>query len=180
MEYAAETLTYREFAMGLWFPDQAQVIGPAPGVEPAGVFRVVADFELDRFSPRYHLVSVRLYKQQRVKGKTLPGSGPEIDTERYRSLRLMELRAGLASELGVIADDLPDDAQRESWLPQPLPWLSNSDIDLVRAAHIYVRSKMSGGAPQKEVSEQMGISIATAGRWVRRARDKGLMKSEGF
>lgn len=180
MEYAAESRFYREFAMGLWFPEAALVTGPAPGVEPPEVFHVEARFELDTFSPRYHLVSVHLFKRARAKGKTLPGTGPEIDTERYRSLRLMELRARMAPELGVVTAELPEDAEKRSWLPQPLPDLSGHEIDLVRAAHVYVRSKMSGQPPLKDVSEQMSISTATAGRWIRRARELGLMKSEGF
>lgn len=56
-----------------------------------------------------------------------------------------------------------------------------TDSVLRVVGELYAEALMEGGAPAKRIAQQLGLSPATATRWIRRARDKGYvaaLKSE--
>lgn len=50
-----------------------------------------------------------------------------------------------------------------------------TDEVLRRVAAIYCDSLVSGGAPTQAVADELGVPRSTAGRWVTRARDRGIL-----
>lgn len=173
-------LTYAECAPDLWFPLLASATGIAPGLEVPeratpilGRYRVTAWYALAPDMVSYSLKSVQLTADS-LSGRP-PGGGLTIDTEVYRSLRLAEVQDGIGDALGCAGTALSDNAVAL----QGLPYHGNDDEemvdDLVETARAYVRASVSGGRPQKAVSEHMGISIATAGRWMRKAAKLGYI-----
>jgi hypothetical protein len=50
-----------------------------------------------------------------------------------------------------------------------------SDEDLRAVADIYQLGYMTGGAPTKTVMDRLGLPRSTASRWIRMARERGLL-----
>jgi transposase len=50
-----------------------------------------------------------------------------------------------------------------------------SDEDLRAVADVYGLAFVTGGAPTKTVMERLGLPRSTAGRWIKMARERGLL-----
>jgi hypothetical protein len=50
-----------------------------------------------------------------------------------------------------------------------------SDADLQAVADVYQLAYITGGAPAKTVMERLGLPRSTAGRWIKMARERGLL-----
>lgn len=48
-----------------------------------------------------------------------------------------------------------------------------SEEDLREVAQVWCEANVPGGSPTAAVAEDFGVSISTAYRWVRQARDRG-------
>lgn len=159
-----------ECAPGLWFPQMVQTRGPAPGVEPAGRYRVSALLVCDFLELRYDVFQVQLSGHDAEGRFTHP-----IDTVTYRSLRLLELREGIGDQAAWSTEELPDYAETFELRPKPVKD-KDEYTKLVSVARQYVRGSLSGRKPQRDVSDELNMPIATAGRWIRRARDLGYLQ----
>lgn len=184
MEYAAipsrrEHIRYYQCAPDLWFPEFVGAEGPAPGLEDktgqmkrwGQEFRVRAVYKLNPFVLRYLLVSVQL----QVHREDLDSDAEfTIDSNTYRALKLEEIQTGLAEAVAREEKDLGDDY--ELWIALPSKDLGpDPQPDLITAAHAYAKGSVSGRRPQKAVAEELGVSVATAGRRVRAAMDAGYL-----
>lgn len=168
---------YAECAPDLWFPMRVVAWGLAPGLEQVpeaarplfGTCNVRASFGLFPEALNYGLKAVEL-STEFYEDPWQAGSGLSINTETYRSLRLAGIQDEIGNSLGIDTEDLGSHVQRKSFIGEG-PF--DDTADLYPASRIYARAAVSGRRPQKAVSEQMGVSIATAGRWIRRAMDLG-------
>lgn len=185
MDYKPKTgqdgkVRYVQCAPDMWLPEQARASGPAPGLEiPSGAiwaqeqeYHVRAAYQLRPFLLRYMLVSVELYVQ---KGPEESGIELYIDTNTYRALTLEAIQSGLADSLGRRRAELPSDALTWSAVSADNLLIPEQDEEFVIAARAYAAGSVSGRAPQKAVAEKLGVSIATAGRRVRTAMDRGYV-----
>jgi len=50
-----------------------------------------------------------------------------------------------------------------------------TDETLLWVARIYVMAELAGDPPAKSVKENLGIPTSTAGNWIRRAKDRGIL-----
>lgn len=161
---------YVECAPDLWFPTLVRVQGPAPGLEtregtdsPRQEYAVTATFGLFPTALNYSLKSVELRVEMSV-NPWEPGDGEAIVTDTYRSLRLAELQSGIGEALGRDSSALGPGLELMSAI---FDGEYHDGTELYTASRIYARASLSGRRPQREVSEGMGISTATAGRWIR-------------
>lgn len=184
MKYIPRGEGYAEVAYGLWFPRNVLVYGDAPGLPP----------RLNMFY-RFHCwltleVELLEYRATRLDigiedGRHGPVGGwkhqfPRIDPEALRAFRFSEMQAGIGGAVACGTDNLPEEAERAS----PFGHLrdvpdSSIDQDALRVAHVYVKEALSGRKGAKGVSEEFGVSIATAGRRIRHAKDLGYMWAVG-
>lgn len=165
-------LHYFELAPHLWFPETVEVEGIAPGVEiPAAMskngcaLRAHATYLLGPMLSHYSLVSICL---QAVASRPKHEAGI-INTLTYRAVRLAEILAGIGA-VAVSSEKLPQGDYPVHPLPFRQQW-GELDDELVAAAQAYARGVLSGRRGQKAVSESLGVSIATAGRRVKAAKE---------
>lgn len=181
---ATGVLRYVECAPDLWFPTLATVRGPAPGLDlPDDAegsprhYAVTATFALFPTALNYSLKSVQLNARMND-SQWEPGSGEAIVTDTYRSLRLAELQSGIGEALGRDSGALGPGLELVSAI---FDGEYHEGTELYTASRIYARASLSGRRPQREVSEGMGISTATAGRWIRlMMKAGGLPGAEGL
>jgi len=53
-----------------------------------------------------------------------------------------------------------------------------TDETLLWVARIYVMAELAGEPPAKSVKENLDIPMPTAGNWIRRAKDRGILKQQ--
>jgi hypothetical protein len=117
--------------------------------------------------------------------------GPPITTESLRQVPIgvlidSSIRISLLVDFRDAPGDMPDTALRdlpnpdgrEPWgrvPPQGLAKEGPTDRSLQWVAHLYRLSVALGEQPTATVQELMGLSRATAGRWVGTARERGYL-----
>ena len=172
---------YAECAPGLWFPEEVVARGPAPGLEsasehPTTTYCVEAHFVLFPSFLKYACDSLHLFIDGvlDVKDQTL------LKAETYRSIRLAEIQQGIGDAVWMPSIEV--DAQDGIVKMDRLPYHHWPDAalnpELAHVAQIYARGALSGRRPQKDVSEQLGVSVATAGRRVRAAKEAGYLPAD--
>lgn len=98
------------------------------------------------------------------------GDGAETTGEALRSIPVATiLRDGIMSALQTTlllgGERPPADAGKAGPTTETLRWV----------ARIYRLALLLGGAPTQAVASGLGVPRSTAGRWVTRARDRGLL-----
>lgn len=174
-------LRYYEVAPDLWYPEIVEVTGIAPGLEIEPSLRqyvhmdywVQGQFQMIPEGMTYALTGVHLF----VASDDNKSSGMRltIDTETYRSLKLSELQSWIGEGASSAEADIPDRAEMWSLLPHAEEVGTRDNPELVETARIYAAGTLSGRRPQRDVSEKLGVSIATAGRRVRKAMQEGYL-----
>lgn len=169
---------YYELAPDLWFPAKVHAEGPAPGVDPRGTMlhdgravQVSATYQLSPMLSHYSMVSIRLHaiaENPRYRAGL-------ISPATFRAVRLADIQTGIDA-LAKSTDEMP----RGDFIVVPLPSLPprrhrKLDEKLVATAHAYARGVLNGRRGQKAVSEELGVSIATAGRRVKAAKEAGYL-----
>lgn len=161
-------LSYHLVAADLWFPDRAQVNGPAPGLDDPNL-KLHAQLRLDLQRISYRTEGLALHS---VNGST------DIDGAALRSLSLTQLKDGLG-DLGKARHEIPKSGK---------PVFSGADISAMKyttrwpderlreVAQVYTREALSGRRPAKGVSKKLGIAISTAGVWIREAKAAGYIR----
>lgn len=174
---------YAECAPGLWFPEDVVARGAAPGLDRSGgpdrlttTYCVEAKFSLFPTFLKYTCSSLHLYIDGvlDVKDQTL------LKAETYRSIRLAEIQQGIGDAAWMPSSEV--DSRDSIMKMDRLPYHHWPDVALNRelalVAQIYARGALSGRRPQKDVSEQLGVSVATAGRRVRAAKEAGYLPAD--
>lgn len=95
-----------------------------------------------------------------------PG-GPEVTGEALRQVPVKGV-------LRTVTTRHVLDGQPPGPVP-PVPASGPTTETLTWVARIYTLAVLLGDAPTQRVAEAMGVPRATAGRWVTRARDRGLL-----
>lgn len=148
--------------------DISTVLVPSLGELPPGGtihvadcngYQVSADVELER--GRYRCRELLVSQGE---------SGEPVTGEALRAIPLAQLiRAGLnhVERLAALMGraERPPVTTRGGPTPEVLAWL----------AHQYRRAYAVGDPPKQAVAQGLGVSIATAGRWISRAREAGLL-----
>lgn len=173
-------IRYWELAPDLFFPEFVKAIGDAPGLEVHEEtlklvnekYLVEADYHLDTKMISYRLIGIGLSVQKVDEDKSTDGR-LWIDTDTFRSLRIAEIREGIGQAVGWPEKRLrPGD---EAWSQLPYRKGGISDVGLEWAARVYAIGSVSGRSPQKDVSKELDVSIATAGRRIKSAITRGFL-----
>jgi hypothetical protein len=113
--------------------------------------------------------------------------GPPVTTEGLREIPVAAfLRLALEGSLLRIGPTERDEERRtSSWKLTPLGPIAlseraqagggPSDADLRAVADIYQLAYLTGAAPTKTVMQRLDLPRSTASRWIRIARDRGLL-----
>lgn len=106
------------------------------------------------------------YETQRVTVRQ--GDGDEVTGEALRRVAVAGiLRQGVTREiLDTNAGPVPAHLGEAGPTPETLAWV----------ARVYSLALLLGDAPTQRVADTLGVPRSTAGRWVTRARDRGLLK----
>ena len=190
MEYSAMPgengrIQYVECAPDYWLPENVEANGPAPGLEDESEsmgafgqgFSVRARYELHPYAVHYLLVGVDLYIRRDTSVQV--SARFALDTVNYRSLKLEAMQSGLAE--AVARKDADLDESVDAWIALPRKDLaSNPDEELMAAARAYVKGAVSGRRPHKTIAEELGVSIATAGRRAKAAMEAGYLPTVFF
>lgn len=149
-----------EVAEGLVLPDRLHGIHATP-------FRgqdVSLDLELREY--RYRVVSLTL----EVEGDR------EITSTTLRKMPVGHLVSGIARTYARTPG--PDGDERFSPIPQwDRPSGGPDSETLLRVAHLFALEHASGGAPIRTVENDLDVPRSTAEHWVRRAKDRGLIRA---
>ena len=165
-------------------------IGPGLGapreftfrVEEEGLYSLEADvvYEQPVGGRMGHFVVDRLTIRRRE-------DGPPVTTEGLREIPVAAfLRLALEGSLLRIGPTERDEERRtSSWKLTPLGPIAlseraqagggPSDADLRAVADIYQLAYLTGAAPTKTVMQRLDLPRSTASRWIRMARDRGLL-----
>ena len=112
--------------------------------------------------------------------------GPPVTTERLREVPIAALlRLAVESNVVRVSREATRDGDTSSW---ELRWASPlalserakggggpSDEDLRTVAALYQVAYATGQAPTRLVMNRLELPRSTAGRWIRMARDRGLL-----
>ena len=140
---------------GLKIPARITVRAEAPGVE---MVTLVAEY--DRKSGRYVARSIQVD----------PIAGNEVTGEMLRSIPVATIlrggvRSAIRSAMLLSGDIPPENIRKKGPTEEALRWV----------ARIYRWALLEGDAPTQAVAYELDIPRSTAGRWVTRARDRGLL-----
>jgi hypothetical protein len=156
------------------------------GADLATWDEVTRTFSDDRFP---YVVDVKLvldngqYVIDAVSIRRKP-DGPPITTDGIRAVAWAELaREAVSAELGglgrvLVRSELESGHYVLRPLGSPPPGVAErgpTDEAILWAARLYVVAYLHGRTPLRDVAEKLGVSRATAARWVRMARDRGLI-----
>jgi hypothetical protein len=110
--------------------------------------------------------------------------GPPITSELIRGIPVAMLIRGAVSNLAELRID--PDVDYELRVPEQVVITPDDRVRLVEAgptdetllwvARIYVMAELAGDPPAKSVKETLDIPTSTAGYWIRRAKDRGILK----
>lgn len=125
-----------------------------------------------------HFVCNRLTVQRRE-------DGPPVTTEGLREVRITAfLRMAVEGNL-LRVGPTEYDGQTSSWKLTPTGPIAlseraragggPSDADLRAVADVYQLAHVTGAAPTKTVMGRLGLPRSTASRWIRMARERGLL-----
>lgn len=173
MQYTTATNVYFTAAPGLWFPDEILGEGRAPGIKKRGdkSYWINVRMRLDLHHGDYRIHDLRLYTREEAGGWF--GREPAIDNTVVKQLRLQDLHDGIGDSVPVLTENLPDDADLKTGFVSE----ESQDLDegLRLVAYEYVKGMASGHKGAQRVADSIGVSIATAGRRIREARDAGYI-----
>jgi hypothetical protein len=149
-------------------------------VEEEGLYSLEADvvYEQPVGGRMGHFVCNRLTVKRRE-------DGPPVTTEGLREVAVNAfLRLAVEGRLMRVGPTIRD-GNKSTW---ELTWagpiaLSEraqagggpSDSDLRAVADVYQLAYVTGGAPTKTVTQRLGLPRSTASRWIRMARERGLL-----
>lgn len=111
---------------------------------------------------RYECAQIRM---------TRHGGGPEVTNELLRTVpvaRLMKDGLLSAATLMTGVGPLPSGVDASNPSPEVLRWVSR----------VYVLARAVGDAPKQALASGLGVSPATAGRWIARARSAGYLAAD--
>jgi hypothetical protein len=111
--------------------------------------------------------------------------GPPITTEGLREIPVAAfLRRAVEDNLMRVRPTIRE-GNKSSWMltwAEPIALSERaragggpSDEDLRAVADVYGLAFVTGGAPTKTVMERLGLPRSTAGRWIKMARERGLL-----
>lgn len=105
------------------------------------------------------------YETRKVTVRRADGSG-EVTGEALRLIPVAGiLRQGIAAEILPSVGPVPDHLAQAGPTQETLTWV----------ALTYSLALLLGDAPTQRVANTLGIARSTAGRWVTRARDRGIL-----
>ncbi len=102
-----------------------------------------------------------------------PGHPTGITTAMLRLITAEDLDGGKKPSKGSLKRLVREEASPSSWGPRQLPVGDAKHLQAV--AELYLAALKQGIHPTKAIQEWAGASRPTASRWVRQARDKGLI-----
>jgi len=113
--------------------------------------------------------------------------GPPITGELLRGIPVAMLIRGAVSKLVELHMDPDVDYQLrvpEQVVITPeerrrMVGAGPTDDTLLWVARIYVMAELAGDPPAKSVKETLDIPTSTAGYWIRRAKDRGILEPRG-
>jgi hypothetical protein len=141
--------------------DVSTVLVPG-GLPPAGTIHAEdwhgydVDVDVELVSGRYRCRAVRVRQR---------GDGGEVTGEAIRTLSLSRV-IGAGVKWVMKLEDM-------MWPSAPAP--SEDDRKLKWVVETYRLAYAIGEAPKQAIAQGLGVSPATAGRWISRAREAGLL-----
>jgi hypothetical protein len=163
-------------------------LGPGLGIRREFTFRVEEErlysleadvvYEQPVGGRMGHFVCNRLTVKRRE-------DGPPITTEGLREIPVAAfLRRAVEDNLMRVRPTIRE-GNKSSWMltwAEPIALSERaragggpSDEDLRAVADVYGLAFVTGGAPTKTVMERLGLPRSTAGRWIKMARERGLL-----
>jgi hypothetical protein len=157
-----------------------------PFIEPTTGHEVVARVRFDSTTRQYECEEVRILRGDRTEITSESLRSVPLDAMVWGSIRIA-LLTGWPEELAkqfpdlgpaTWLRDLPNPDGREPWgrkMPEGLAKEGPTDRVLQWVAQYYRLSVALHEQPTSAIQEVMGVSRATAGRWVSAARAKGYL-----
>jgi hypothetical protein len=102
-----------------------------------------------------------------------PGHPTGITTAMLRLITADDLDGGRKPSKGSLKRLVRDQSTPSGWEPRQLP--AGDAKHLQAVAQLYLAALKKGVHPTKTIQEWAGASRPTASRWVRQARDRGLI-----
>jgi hypothetical protein len=150
----------------------------------AGLRDIAVNFEavLMLEGARYVVQDLRFIRRE---------GGAPITSELIRRIPVQRIVRGVVTELAELrtdpgavyeSDGMRMRAPEQVVIPPDergrLVGAGPTDETLLWVARVYVMATLAGDPPAKAVKENLGIPMPTANNWIRRAKDRGILKQQ--